>query len=117
MDELKIEVQNGAGGVRIFRLEGPLVLGTMFEFQDRVRSETGAAIVVDLGGVPYMDSAGLGAVLGVLASCQRHKRGFALASLNDRIRTLLHVAKVEGMLPIFDSVQSAEAKLANSAKA
>jgi anti-sigma B factor antagonist len=117
MNELKIEVENGATGFRIFRLTGPLVVNTMFEFQDRARSEAGPAIVVDLSGVPYMDSAGLGAMLGLLASCQRHARGFGVTGINDRIKTLFKVTKVDGMIPIFDSVASAEAQLVKVAGA
>jgi len=117
MEELKIEVSDGTAGVKIFRLEGPLTLGTMFTFQDRARSEAGPAMLIDLSGVPYMDSAGLGAVLGVLASCQRHKRGFAIAGVNERIGTLFQVAKVDRMLPLFDSVASAESQLSKSAGA
>lgn len=117
MDEMKIEVEKRPAGVLIFRLAGPLILNTLFEFQDRARSEAGPVIVLDLSEVSYMDSAGLGAMLGVLASCQRHGRGFGITGVNDRIRTLFKVTKVDGMIPVFDSVASAEAQLVKAAGA
>lgn len=117
MDELKINVEKGASGAAIYRLNGALTLNTLFDFQDTARKETASAIVLDLSNVPYMDSAGLGAVLGVLASCQRHGRGFGLACANDRIRTLFTVGHVDGLIPVFDSVEIAESRIVKSASA
>jgi anti-anti-sigma factor len=117
MDELKIEVTTSPAGVKVYRLIGPLTLSTLFEFQDLVRSETSSAVVVDLAEVPYMDSAGLGAMLGVYASCQRHGRGFGIAGLQDRIRTLFKVTHVDGMIPSYDSVETAERALSKTAGA
>ena len=117
MNELKIEIENAASGVRIFRLAGPLILNTLFEFQDLARADSGSAIVIDLSGVPYMDSAGLGAVLGILASCQRKGRGFGVAGATDRIMTLFRVAHVDGLIPTFDSVEIAERQLSKAAAA
>jgi anti-sigma B factor antagonist len=117
MDPLKIEVENAASGVRVFRLTGPLVLNNLFEFQDLARAEGDSAIVVELSGVPYMDSAGLGALLGILASCQRKHRGFGITGATDRIKTLFAVAGVDGLIPSFGSVEIAERDLSKAASA
>lgn len=117
MKELKIDSETAASGVRILRLAGPLTLNTMFDFQDLVRADGGSAIVIDLSGVPYMDSAGLGAVLGTLASCQRKGHGFGIAGATDRTKTLFTVAGVDGLIPAFDTVELAERKLASAASA
>ena len=117
MDELRIHVDKGASGASVFRLTGPLTINTLFDFQDLARKETAPAFVLDLSSVPYMDSAGLGAVLGVLASCQRHGRGFGVAGVNDRIKTLFSVGHVDGLIPIFDSVEVAESRVVKSASA
>ena len=117
MDELKIAVRKGASGAAIIHLNGPLTLNTLFEFQDLARKESSPALILDLSAVPYMDSAGLGAVLGVLASCQRHGRGFGVTGVTDRIKTLFTVGRVDGLIPTFDSVETAEARLKKSASA
>jgi hypothetical protein len=57
--------------------------------------------------VPYMDSAGLGAMLGVLASCQWQDRGFAVSGLSERIRTLFQVTHVDGLIPVFSTAEDA----------
>ena len=117
MKDLKIESETGASGVKIFRLVGPLTLASVFEFQDMARADHEAAVVVDLSAVPYMDSAGLGAILGIMASCQRKSRGFGIAGATERIQTLFTVAGVTGLIPSFDSVELAERQLSNAASA
>jgi len=117
MTELRIEILQSSCGARILRIAGPLTLNTLFEFQNEARRDTSRAILVDLTGVPYMDSAGLGCILGAFASCQRTGRGFALASVPDRIVTLFKVARVDTILPVFATLEAAEQKLAAAAGA
>ena len=117
MQELKIDTETTASGVRIIRLAGPLTLNTMFEFQDLVRADGDVATVLELSGVPFMDSAGLGAILGTLASCQRKGRGFGITGATERIQTLFTVAGVDGLIPAFGSVELAERQLASAASA
>lgn len=117
MKDLHIASETGASGAKIFRLTGPLTLGSVFEFQDLARADHDAAIVIDLSAVPYMDSAGLGAILGIMASCQRTSRGFGITGATERIQTLFAVAGVSGLIPSFDSVEIAERKLSNAASA
>ena len=117
MKELTIESVTGTSGVKIFRLVGPLTLSSVFEFQALAREDHNAAVVVDLSGVPYMDSAGLGAILGIMASCQRKNRGFGITGATERIQTLFTVAGVTGLIPIFDSVELAERQLSSATSA
>jgi anti-sigma B factor antagonist len=117
MDELKIDASTSARGVRVLRLNGPLTLSTLFDFQKQARESTQAPIVLDLTDVPYMDSAGLGAVLGLLASCQRGGRGFGIVGVAERLQMLFRVTHVDGMIPTFSSVDQAEQHVAKSANA
>jgi len=105
----KIETVDSASGARIFKLTGPLTIQTLFDFQHLVRQQTTNAIIVDLSNVAYMDSAGLGCLISAFTSCQRTGRRFAMTGVAARIRTLFAVARVDGLLPCFDSVQAAEA--------
>jgi anti-sigma B factor antagonist len=117
MEEIELEITTGLGAVRILRLRGSLTLNSIFDFQNAARKETASAIIVDLGGVPYMDSAGLGAILGVLASCERTRRRFAIAGASERLQSLFRVTKVDTLLPAFASVEEAEARLSVAAGA
>ncbi|HEY9139679.1 MAG TPA: STAS domain-containing protein [Bryobacteraceae bacterium] len=112
MEQMRIEAAAGATpNVRILRLTGPFTLTTMFDFQNIVREGAAAVTIIDLSGVPYMDSAALGALLGVHVSCQREGHRYALTGVSARIETLLQVAGVDGFLVRYNTPEQAEAQL------
>ena len=108
-EDLKIELLDSPKGARIIKLSGPLTLKTLFDFQQVSRQQSTHPIVMDINAVPYMDSAGLGSLISVFASCQRTSRGFAIIGLSERIRTLFVVTHCDGLLPCFESLEAAEA--------
>jgi len=107
-EDLKIEILDSPKSAKIIKLTGPLTLRTLFEFQNVSRQDHRAPIILDIGDVPYMDSAGLGSVISLFASCQRTKRGFGVIGVSDRIRTLFEVTHCDGLLPCFDSLDTAD---------
>jgi anti-anti-sigma factor len=108
-ENLIIEVIESPKGARVIKLTGPLTLRTLFEFQEVSRRETSKPVIVDISDMPYMDSAGLGSVISIFASCQRTNRGFGIVGVSQRIRTLFEVTHCDGLLPCFDSIDSADA--------
>ena len=118
MEELQITAVQGTNGSRILHLHGPLTLRTASAFQTTARQEGESPLIVDLTRVPYVDSAGLGAILGVFVSAQRKKIGFAVAGASaDRVRILFQMTHLADFLPSFPTVADAEASLANAAGA
>jgi len=112
MEELRIEVVAGAKpNVRILRLTGPFTLSSTFDFQNIVREGASAVTIIDLSGVPYMDSAALGSLLGFHVSCQREGHRYALTGVSGRIQTLFQVAGVNGFLVRYDTAEQAEEQL------
>ncbi len=95
-------------GAQLIKLTGPLTLRTLFEFQEASRKHGDHPLIVDAGGVPYMDSAGLGALIGIFASCQRTGQKFAISNVPDRVQVLFEMTGVGGMLPCFASIAEAE---------
>jgi anti-sigma B factor antagonist len=98
-------------GQRVFVLEGPLTRSTLNEFEDVVRTEKAAVVIVDLSAVPYVDSDGLGALIKAHVSCAKAGRRLALAGVPPRLRTLLKVTGVEQIITTFPSVKEAQTKL------
>jgi anti-sigma B factor antagonist len=94
---------------------GPPTLRMLSDFQAPAHQDTSKPMILDISGVPYMDSAGLGSVISLFASCQRTKRGFGIVGLTERIRTLFEVTHVDGLLPCFPSLESAEAAVTKPA--
>ncbi len=74
-------------GQRILRLSGPLVLNTLFDFQSKVRADTSRTLVLDFTNVPYVDSAGIGALVGAYITHQKDKRSLFLIGVNHEFRT------------------------------
>lgn len=109
MDKFEIRSAQGSSGASVLHLSGPLTLSTLFDFQDVVRKEQAGGLIIVLAEVPYMDSAGLGAILSAYASCQRHARKFALAGVSERVMALLRVTKVDALVPRYETVEAAEA--------
>ncbi len=96
-------------GQRILRLTGPLVINTLFEFQSKVRTDASRALVLDLTQVPYVDSAGIGALIGAYVTHQKEGRSLALVGVNARVRSALQVTHVEQFFRFFDHLSSVEA--------
>jgi anti-sigma B factor antagonist len=108
-ENLKIELLDSPKGARVIQLTGPMTLRDVFDFQEIARQDHVKPVIVDIAGTPYMDSAGLGAIIGIYAACQRTGRGFGIVGVAPRIQTLFQVTGCAGMLPCFDSIEAADA--------
>jgi anti-sigma B factor antagonist len=108
---LFIELLEGKSpGTRIFRLTGPLTLRNLFDFQGRLRSaETSPPItILDLAGVPYMDSAGMGAVINHYVHCQNRGHRLIVSGVSPRVHELFKMTKVDTIIPQAATVDEAE---------
>lgn len=95
-------------GHRVLRLTGPLVLTNFFEFQSLVRANTSRSLILDLTQVPYIDSAGIGALVGAYVSHQKDGRSLLLVGVTKRVRDALYVTRVEQFFTFHDTLASAE---------
>jgi anti-sigma B factor antagonist len=108
-ETLRIDDEPGThDGQRVLRLDGALVLTTMFEFQRTVRADASRSLIIDLGKVSYVDSAGIGALVGAYVTRQHGDRSLALVGVSERVRNALQVTHVEQFFRFFDSVSAAE---------
>ena len=108
-EPLHIEDRNGSTeGVRILRLSGPLVLTNFFEFQAMVRADKSRELILDFTGVPLIDSAGIGALVGAYVNHQKDGRSLRLVGVNQRVRQALEVTRVESFFRFYPSVEEAE---------
>jgi anti-sigma B factor antagonist len=113
MSEFKIEsIPGREEGTRILRLTGPFTLQQVFEFQAILRGGTDPITIIDLTGVPYMDSASLGAIMGAHVLCHKHQRKYALVGVSERLRMLFEVGGVEKLLVIYPTAEEAQLQLA-----
>src|ERR1700751_1804849 len=108
-EPLSIEDLDGAKpGQRILRFQGPVVLGTVFQFQAAIRSKDVPTLIMDFTGVPYIDSAGIGALVGAYVSQNKEGRKLALVGVSDRLITALKVTRVEQFFRFYKTLPEAE---------
>jgi len=112
-DPLQIEEVSGTPeGRRVLRLTGPVLLSNFFPFQALVRASNAPTLVLDMTEVPYIDSAGIGALVGAYVSHQKDKRRLALVGVTDRVRNAMQVTHVEQFFPFYDTLEAALAAAA-----
>jgi len=113
-EPLHIEDVSGTpAGQRVLRLSGPILISNFFEFQALVPADTSPSLVLDLTQVPYIDSAGIGALVGTYVNHQRDGRSLALAGVTKRVRDAMQVTRVEQFFKFYDTVAAAQDTAAN----
>src|SRR5271154_3546033 len=109
-DSLRIEDRPGTRtGQRVLRLIGPVVMTTVFDFQATVRADQSQSLILDFTGVPYIDSAGIGALVGAYVTHSKDGRSLALVGVSARVRGSLAITHVETFFRFFDNLDSAVA--------
>lgn len=108
-EPLQIEDVSGtSAGERVLRLNGPVLLSNFFAFQSMVRGSTSPTLILDLTQVPYIDSAGIGALVGAYVNHQKDGRRLALVGVTQRVRNTMQVTHVEQFFQFYDTLAAAE---------
>ena len=103
-EPLTIEDLGLQNNARVLRLSGPLTISTLYQFQDLVRTNSAASLALDFTRVPYVDSAGVGTLVGAYIRHQKEGHAVTLAGVNERVRNTLKVTQVENFFTYADSV-------------
>ena len=106
---LKLSVKN-MNGVTIVYCSGRIVFGEeAAELRERVKEmlATVKQIVLNLGGVSYIDSGGLGTLVGLYTSARGQGGEIKLANLTQRVRDQLQITKLVTVFEVFDSEEKA----------
>ncbi len=98
-------------GFTLLSVEGVIKLGESASFfadaLKRVLAEGGGHVLVDLSKINYIDSTGIGELVGYLGRFQEVQRKLILVEPSDQIRKLLRVAHLDELFPIVDSLEEA----------
>jgi anti-sigma B factor antagonist len=100
-----------AGGVTVLDLNGRLTLGEETAvLRDTVKSlaSTGQSrILLNMEDLTYIDSAGLGALVGAYTSAAERQGQLKLMKLTKKVKDLLQLTKVLTVFEIFDDEETA----------
>lgn len=94
----------------VTRLNGKLSLETVHNFIQTLRPEPAARLILDLGGVSFLDSAGVGALVQLFVHRRNLGKTFALTGLSKQSSAVIQVAGLNKLLPIHGSVEEALAQ-------
>jgi anti-sigma B factor antagonist len=94
-------------GIKVIDLKGKVTRG---EGEDKLRerfldlAESGhRRLIINLGGVPYVDSSGLGELVRCFRSMQRTGGRVGLTHLNRRVVDLFRITKLADVFETFDT--------------
>jgi anti-sigma B factor antagonist len=84
-------------------LNGEIDLGNCNVFKERINEiidETDGMLVLDFEGLSYIDSAGLGILVGIYKRLNEKGRKLRIRQANDYIKKLFHITKLDTLLDI-----------------
>jgi anti-sigma B factor antagonist len=112
---MKLVEQEGSEHT-VLSVEGSLKVGdtarALAESCERIARERKGALVLDLSLLEYMDSTGVGVLVGALKRFMDEQRPILLAAPPRRILTGLRVTHLDTLFRIYDSLDLALAALA-----
>jgi anti-sigma B factor antagonist len=101
------------GSVTVIEPKGKITIGEGdLILRDEITknlSEEKKKLVLDLGGVSYMDSAGVGELVSVYTSVKNRGGELKLANLTKKIKDLLTITQLMTIFDTYDSVNDAVA--------
>lgn len=95
----------------LLNVEGVIKLGESAQFfaqaLERALEEDDGNVLVDFSRINYIDSTGIGELVGYLGRFRDRNRKLILINPSDRIRKLLAIAQLDRLFTIYDSLESA----------
>lgn len=110
---LEIDVTD-ASGYTLCRPVGELDAYTVAQFREALGELSAKPrLIIDLSGVPFMDSAGLGALIGGIRRAREAGGDVAVACSRPTLTRLLHTTGFDRIVPVTETLDDAVSALAN----
>ncbi|CAN5738168.1 STAS domain-containing protein [soil metagenome] len=95
------------GAATVVTARGDIDLSGSPLLRQELKKLAGKRIVVDLTGVPYMDSSGLATLVEAMQGARKNGGQIMLVGLNDRVRSIFSIAKLDTVFKIAANVDDA----------
>ena len=76
----------------------------------KLRPEPAQHLILDMSGVTFLDSAGVGALVSLFVNRRNYGKTYALAALGPQSSAVVTVAGLQNLLPIYKTVEEAMVK-------
>lgn len=91
-------------GITVAKLTGRLTAETSCGFRKLLSSDPASHIMLEMSGLDYLDSAGVGALVSVYISRTRCGKSLSLANLTRQTTVALQIAGLTEVLPVYPAV-------------
>ena len=98
------------GDVTVVEVEGQLIVGNRQELKQKVLEELERGdrhFLVDFARTGYIDSSGLGVLVSLSKKIREHGGELRLANLNDDLKTLFELTKLDTLFQIAETRERA----------
>src|SRR6202795_3036769 len=99
--------QDIGNGSAVTRLEGKLSLETVNSFIQTMRQEPAQHLALDMSGVTFLDSSGVGALVSLFVTRKHTGKTLVLANLTKQAMAVLQVVGILKLIPAYPSVEAA----------
>jgi anti-sigma B factor antagonist len=107
---MQFTTENLGTDIAVVRADGRLNMVSAPELRETITATIAAGrprIVVDLTATSFIDSSGLGALIGCLKSARQAEGDLRIAAPNDQVRMVLKLSNVDRILRSYDSAAEA----------
>jgi anti-sigma B factor antagonist len=107
--ELEIHTETISDGILV-RAVGEIDLSCAAMLRQRlgqIQDGLPSRLVIDLSGVPYMDSSGVATLVEAMQIARRTDSKLVLAALQDKVRSIFEIARLDMVFAIVDTVDDA----------
>jgi anti-sigma B factor antagonist len=98
------------GGVMVVQVDGQLIVGNRHELKELIQGALDSGerkLLVDFSHTGYIDSSGLGALVSVSKRIREAGGELRLAGLNDDLRSLFELTKLDTLFAITETPEQA----------
>lgn len=100
--EIQEEISDG---IVIVKLKGRLDASATKDIKEKVRllaKDKQLNLVIDMGGIDFIDSSGLGVLVASLRTVNKIGGDIKIASLQDQVRSIFELTRLHRLFEIFD---------------
>jgi anti-sigma B factor antagonist len=98
------------GQIVILNLAGEIDMKCVVDLRGEIMTilqEGPQVLVVNMAEVTFMDSSGVATLVEALQWCRRNKKKLKLVSLQQRVRSIFEISRLESIFDIYDSEEKA----------
>ena len=96
--------------VEVLKLEGRLDASSAKDIKEKVAlltKENRVKLVIDMGGIDFIDSSGLGSLISSLRSVNKLGGDIKISALQDQVRAIFELTRLHRIFGIYDDRDAA----------